>query len=112
MIDAEEASHLPVNVYEAGDALVIVAPVPAVMPDDVEIGVESGRVTIRAHVRSAAPKDYLVHEWTYGGYEREVEIPDGFGRDAEAMLANGQLAVRVLRGESSGRIEIRPSSHA
>jgi HSP20 family molecular chaperone IbpA len=111
MIDATEASHLPVNMYEAGDALVIVAPVPAVMPDDVEIAVEPGRVTIRAHVRSAAPKDYLLHEWHYGGYEREVDIPDDFGRDAEATLANGQLAVRILRGEGAGSIEIQPTAH-
>ena len=102
--------EFPVNMYEAGDALVIVAPLPAVMPDDVEIAVEPGAVTIRAHVRSAAPKDYLLHEWRYGGMERSVPIPDGFGRDAEASLANGQLAVRILRGEGGAGFTIAPST--
>ncbi len=102
-----EPIELPVNTYEAGDALVIVAPLPAVMPDDVEIDVAPGLVTIRAHVRSAAPKDYLLHEWRYGGLERSVPIPDGFGRAAEASLANGQLAVRILRGEGGGGDAVR-----
>jgi HSP20 family molecular chaperone IbpA len=103
IVDATvERVAFPVNMYEAGDALVIVAPLPAVMPDDVEIDVAADAVTIRAHLRSAAPKDYLLHEWRYGGFERTVPIPDGFGRDAEASLANGQLAVRILRGEADG----------
>ena len=100
--------RVPVNVYEAGDALVIVAPLPAVMADDVTIEVNPGTVRISALLRSAAPKDYLMHEWQYGGYERELEIPPGFGGGAEASLANGQLAVRVLRGDSAGTISIHP----
>ena len=109
LVDATaEPVEFPVNMYETGDAVVIVAPLPAVMPDDVEIEVHPGRVTIRAHVRSAAPKDYLLHEWRYGGMERTVTIPEGFGRDAEATLANGQLALRVLRGEGGRPFTIAP----
>jgi HSP20 family molecular chaperone IbpA len=52
-----------------------------------------------AHLRSAAPREYLVHEWDYGGYEREVELPAGYGRAVEASLGKGQLAIRVLRGD-------------
>jgi HSP20 family molecular chaperone IbpA len=90
---------VPVNVYEATEALVIVAAMAAVIPDDVEIEVVPRQVTLTARLRSDAPKDYLVHEWSYGPYERTVEIPAGFGADAEATLANGQLAVRLLRGK-------------
>ncbi|CAN5202395.1 hypothetical protein BH18ACT4_BH18ACT4_08710 [soil metagenome] len=101
--------RVPVNVYETGDALVIVAPIPAVMPGDVSIRVAPGLVTISTQLRSAAPKDYLVQEWEYGGYERSVELPPGFGSAAEASLANGQLAVRVLRGEPTEEFEIAPT---
>ena len=52
--------------------------------------------------------DYLVHEWEYGGYEREISLPDGFGSGVEASLANGQLAIRVLRGEPEGSLTVRP----
>ncbi|HEY3000372.1 MAG TPA: Hsp20/alpha crystallin family protein [Acidimicrobiales bacterium] len=100
--------HVPVNVYETGDALVVVAPLPAVRPSDVTIDLTPGHLRITAHLRSAAPKDYLVHEWDYGGYERELDLPPGFGGGVEAALANGQLAVRVLRGQADGRTSVSP----
>jgi len=104
---------VPVNMYEAGDAIVIVAPLPAVAPDDVTITVDGASVVIEAALRSAAPKDYLLHEWRYGGYRREVSLPAGYGGAGEASLANGQLAVRILRDDSagsgsSGPVVIRP----
>jgi len=100
---------VPVNVYETDGALVVVAPLPAVQPSDVTIELWPGRLRISARVRSAPPRDYLVHEWNYGGYERELDLPAGFGASLEASLANGQLAVRVLRGESPEKLSITPS---
>jgi HSP20 family molecular chaperone IbpA len=101
--EAVEASmtpqRVPVNVHETSEALVIVAPLPAVTAKDVTVELRPGAVRFWAHVRSAGPRDYLVHEWHYGGYEREVDLPAGFGGGVEATLSNGQLAVRVLRGE-------------
>jgi HSP20 family molecular chaperone IbpA len=101
--EAVEASmtpqRVPVNVHETTEALVIVAPLPAVTAKDVTIELKPGSVRFWAHVRSAGPRDYLVHEWHYGGYEREVDLPAGFGGGVEATLSNGQLAIRVLRGE-------------
>ena len=97
---------VPVNVWEATDALVVVAALPAVQPEDVALDLWPGRLRITATLRSAAPRDYLVHEWEYGGYERELDLPDGWGGGAEASLANGQLAVRVLRGSVDGRTTI------
>ena len=44
--------HVPVNVYETGDALVVVAPLPAVRPSDVTIDLTPGHLRITAHLRS------------------------------------------------------------
>lgn len=97
-----ETMHVPVNVYEADEALVIVAPLPGVMPDDVEVVVDGTDVVIRAAMRSAAPKDYLVHEWHYGPFERALTIPAGYGGEAKASFGNGQLAVHLGRGDAAG----------
>jgi HSP20 family molecular chaperone IbpA len=94
-----EPQPVPVNMWEATDALVVVAPFPAVAPDDVTVELREDRLRIWAHVRSSGPREYLVHEWQYGGFEREIVLPSGFGAGLEATLANGQLAVRVLRGD-------------
>jgi HSP20 family protein len=103
--------QVPVNVYETSEALVIVAPVPAVQADDVRIELRPGTLRFWAHLRSAAPREHLVREWDYGGYERELELPEGYGAGLEATLANGQLAIRVLRGETAGPVVVTPSAH-
>ena len=100
---------VPVNVYETTQALVIVAPVPAVTADDVTIEARPGRLRFYAHLRSAGTRDYLIHEWDYGGYEREVELPDGYAGGVEATLAIGQLAIRVLRGEGVPAVSTKPN---
>jgi HSP20 family molecular chaperone IbpA len=52
----------------------------------------------------------LLQEWDYGGYEREVDVPAGFGSSVEATLANGQLAIRVLRGEVARPLRVQPTA--
>ena len=105
-----QAQRVPVNVYEATGALVVIAPLPAVTADDVTIELRPNTLRFWAHLRSAAPRDYLVHEWDYGGYEREVAVPDGFGSSVEASLANGQLAIRVLRGDPAELLTVKPTA--
>jgi HSP20 family molecular chaperone IbpA len=108
---AEATMHLqsvPVNAYETTGAFVVVAPFPAVTPDDVTVELRPGTLRFCATVRSAGPRDYVLHEWDYGGYEREVEVPEGFGSGVESTLANGQLVVRVLRGAPVGRLSTKP----
>jgi HSP20 family molecular chaperone IbpA len=101
---------VPVNVYETPGALVILAPCPAVTAQDVTIELQPGELRFWAHLRSAGPREYLVQEWDYGGYERAVEVPPGFGSAVEASLANGQLAIRVLRGEATSPLVVQPTA--
>jgi HSP20 family molecular chaperone IbpA len=100
---------VPVNVYEASEALVIVAPLPSVSAGDVTIELRPGCLRFWAHLRSAAPREYLIHEWEYGGFEREIELPEGYGGGVEASLARGQIAIRVLRGEAGELVTIHPT---
>ena len=87
--------------------MVVVAPLPAVTAQDVSIEVRPGDPpTMRfwAHVRSAGPRDYLVHEWEYGGYERQIDIPAGYG-----STRRGHAAQRpARRAPAQGRRQ-RPS---
>jgi HSP20 family molecular chaperone IbpA len=102
--------NVPVNMYETTGAIVIVAPLPAVTPHDVTIELGEGTIRFWARLRSAPPREYLVNEWDYGGYEREIDLPHGFGSGVEASLTNGQLAIRVLRGEPSGPMSVQPTT--
>ena len=100
---------VPVNVFEAPEALIVVAPLPAVTPDDVTIEMRPGILRISARLRRSGPREYLLHEWEYGGYEREIDLPEGYGSGVEASLTNGQLVVRVLRGPLADSLSIQPS---
>jgi HSP20 family molecular chaperone IbpA len=100
-----------VNVYETPAALVILAPLPAVTPADVNIEVQPGHLRFWAHLRSAGPRPMLVQEWEYGGYERDVDLPDGYGAGVEATLTNGQLVIRVLRGVPVASLRVQPTVH-
>ena len=96
----------------ATGAFVVVAPLPAVTAADVAVEVRPGDpATLRfwSHVRSAGPRDYLLHEWEYGGYERQLDLPAGYGDGVEATLHNGQLVVRVLRGPCTEPLSISPT---
>jgi HSP20 family molecular chaperone IbpA len=101
---------VPVNMHETAAALVILAPMVAVTADDVCVEFRPGMVRFWAHLRSAGTRDYLIHEWEYGGYERCIDIPPGFGRAVEASLGNGQLAIRILRGDPAASLTVKPTA--
>ena len=61
----------------ASEALVIVAPLPAVLPEDVTVQLRQGSVRFCSPLRSAGPREYLVQEWEYGGYDRTIALPEG-----------------------------------
>ena len=102
-----ETMSVPVNVYQAEEAVVVITPLPGVMPDDIHLSVSENKLHISAAMRSAAPKEYLVHEWHYGPYDRVVELPQGFGGGGTATLGNGQLAIRLPRGEGGGDLPVK-----
>ena len=105
-----EPQRVPVNMYETEGAVVLVLPLPGVMADDISIDIEDDRLHVNATERTPAEKDYIAHEWHYGPYERMVTIPKGFGGPASATFGNGQLAIRVQRGdERNGKVVVQPS---
>ena len=104
-----EAMRVPVNVFEAEEALVVVAPLPGMMPDDITVSVEGSELCIAATMRSPAAKEYLVHEWHYGPFERRLDLPEGFGGGGSATYGNGQLAIRLLRGSGGGPVPVKPA---
>lgn len=102
--------RVPVNAYETPGAFVIVAPVPAVTEEDVTVHLTAQGLRFWAELRSSGPREYVLREWEYGGYERSIETPEGFGSDVEASLSNGQLVIRVLSGDFSDEQLIHPTS--
>ncbi len=99
---APATRRLPVNVFEADQEVVVVAPMPGTEPEDITVRLDGGTLHLAARTRGEeANKRYLHHEWSYGPYERSVEIPTPVdGRAANVTFGNGVLTVVLPRAAS------------
>ena len=104
-----------IDVYETPDQYVVVAEVPGLTREQVELAVETSRLTIRGHrVDRTAGNDQAVHfhqvERGHGAFSRTFEFADPI--DAEGVsadLSNGVLSLTLLKVPPSParRIEVR-----
>lgn len=110
--DDVPVQEVAVNAYRTDTSLVLVAPMPGVTADDVEVRLEGDHVRLSADLRSDAPKDYLLHEWDYGAYRRVLDVGPDVGEPIVATLGNGQLVVSLTRGgeRSADPLLVRPAA--
>jgi len=110
------AAALPLDVVSTPDALVVEAALPGVAPEEVEITVEGGTLTIAGSYRadrSEGEGDYLVREMRRGSFTRTLSLPDGLEPDrAVATFEHGVLSLRIPKAEQvrPRQIRITPSS--
>jgi HSP20 family molecular chaperone IbpA len=82
------------DIYEVEDQIVIVADVPGVTEDSVEITLEKNVLTINAYVDPAEMSNYsLLHaEYEIGDYQRSFKLSDEIDREKiEATIKDGVL---------------------
>ena len=109
-----ETSRLALNVRTTQEALLVDAQLPGFKPEDVEITVENGTLTIRAEDRAERTEEdgsWVVREITRGSAVRSVTLPTGLEADrAEATFENGLLRLRIPKAEQvkPRQIQIRP----
>jgi HSP20 family molecular chaperone IbpA len=89
--------QLMVNMFATTTAVVVVAPLPGVMAEQVEVRLKGDRLSIRASRASDSDHDYLLHEWVAGTLTRELEIPQGAGWPLTASMRDGQLTITLGR---------------
>jgi HSP20 family molecular chaperone IbpA len=97
---------LPVRVYEAGDKIMIAAPMAGLAPEDIAVSVDGDHVRIRGAERG--PRQHglglVVAEWTVGPYDREVRLPSSVdGRLTNVTYGNGVLVVAMPRAKPGER---------
>jgi HSP20 family protein len=104
---------LPLDVSTSADELVIEASLPGAKPDEVEITVENGTLTIRGETASERRDEdggYVVREIRRGSFGRSVNLPTGLEADkAEATFENGILTLRIPKAEQVKPKQIRIS---
>jgi HSP20 family molecular chaperone IbpA len=93
----EPGAQIAVNLFVTTSSMVVVAPLPGVMPEHVEVTLDGQVLHIRA-ARDAGPgHDYVVHEWDATRFARRLDLPGGAGWPVTATLAHGQLTITLAR---------------
>lgn len=98
----ERAFTLPVDAYVTAEDIVIVANMPGVKPEAVEVTIEGDTLTIRGE--RPAPLEnvnYVLQERTYGKFQRTLNINVPVDADkAEAKFENGLLVLTIPKAEA------------
>ena len=113
-----DATAVPVNLFENDRELMVIAPMPGVAPEDISLDVtDDGQLTLRAaqHGEGQERIAYLLREWSYGPYERTIELPCAVdARRANVSYGNGVLSITFPKAEAhaAGRIVVERTGHA
>ena len=99
-LDSSETYWVPnTDVYATDGGLVIKVELAGMRKEDLELTVESNRLTISGHRPDGcrAPKcTFLVMEINYGAFESVIELPPGYDlSQAKAAYQNGFLRIDV-----------------
>jgi HSP20 family protein len=93
-----------IDLFEADDAIMLVADLPGVNEEDVEITLEKDRLTIVGTMASLAPDGYrpVYSEFWHGDYKRSFILSDEIDRDnIEASFENGVLRLSLPKSEKA-----------
>jgi HSP20 family protein len=104
---------LPLDVTATSDEIRVEASLPGLKPEDVEITVEDGTLTISGQSREEhreGDDSYLLQEIRRGTFSRSVTLPTGLEPDkATATFENGVLTLRIPKAEQVKPHQIRIS---
>lgn len=98
-------NRLPVDVYSTAEELVIVASMPGVDPEDVDISIEGDSLHIKVEYKPPLENvNYVFQERIHGVFERTLTFNVLVqAAKAEAVFENGVLTLTVPKAE-----EIKP----
>lgn len=109
----DQLGTLPLDVTSTKDALIVEAAMPGIKPEDVDITVENGTLTIRGENREEHKEgegENLVREIRRSSLYRTVSLPSGLEADkATASFEHGMLKLSIPKAEQVKPRQIRIS---
>ena len=102
-----------VDVYETTDELLVKAPLPGVKPEDIEVAIEDGLLTIKGETKTGSEGrkgNYLVREHRTGKFFRRLQLPDTVDTEkVESRYEHGVLSITLpkLETKKAKRLDIK-----
>jgi HSP20 family protein len=112
-----EGYSFPVDVTNNADSIMVEASLPGFKPEEVDITIENGVLSINAETRSerqAGEGEALVQEIRRGRVSRTISLPTGIEPDkATASFEDGVLKLQIPKAEAvkPRQIRITPTTH-
>ena len=100
----------PVDIHETRDGLVVLADLPGVAKEALEVRVDDNVLTIRGHARHAVLGDVIYREYELVNFFRQFELHDKVDQSRiTADLKCGVLTLNLLKAEEvkPRQIEVR-----
>jgi HSP20 family protein len=109
-----EGQIVPLDVHQDEDAVTVVAQLPGVKPEDVEITVEGETLTIAGDTTRKTTEETgqaLLQEIRRGKFTRTLTLPVGLEADkANATFEDGVLTLRIPKAEATKPRQIKITS--
>jgi len=99
-----------IDIFETDEGLTLVADVPGLVKDDLEINFDQGILTLEGKASHAPSGDSLFREFSVTGYYRQFRIPESIDPDkTSAELKDGVLTLQLHKAEAAKprRIEVK-----
>jgi HSP20 family protein len=99
---------MPLDLYATEDEVYLVAAVPGMQPDDLQLTVQRNTITLSGTIHNVLESDdgkkatWYIQELASGAYQRSVTLPFPVDADrAEARFDHGVLRVVLPKAEAS-----------
>ncbi len=96
-----------INVKQSGDDIAVHVELAGIKPEDVDIEVTDGVLTIKGERKSETEKEdegWLVRESSFGAFERSMVLPEGVDPESiKAEFKDGMLEVHIPKALEAAR---------
>ena len=106
----------PIDLSETENEVVVKAVLPGIKPEDVDISVSEGVLTVKGESKfeqKTENENYYRQEIRYGAFHRSVPLPSRVNHEqADAEFKDGVLTVTLPKAEEvrPKQIKVRPSA--
>ena len=99
-----------INVKQSGDDIAVHVELAGIKPEDVDIEVTDGVLTIKGERKSETEKEdegWLVRESSFGAFERSMVLPEGVDPNSiKADFKDGMLEVHIPKALEAARPKV------
>jgi HSP20 family molecular chaperone IbpA len=101
-----------VDIFETEEGLTLMADLPGVAKEGLDVGIEKGILTIKGTVSGESSGSDLYREFTLASFYRQFQLPDEIDPEkTRAELKNGVLVLNLPKAEAAKPRRIEITAH-